>query len=29
VAASAPLHSDDDLAVAPELVAMAIGGDGD
>jgi 2-polyprenyl-6-methoxyphenol hydroxylase-like FAD-dependent oxidoreductase len=29
VAASVPLRSDADLAVAPELVAMAIGGNGD
>jgi 2-polyprenyl-6-methoxyphenol hydroxylase-like FAD-dependent oxidoreductase len=29
VAASTPLRSDDDLAVAPEMVALAIGGDGD
>lgn len=29
VAGSAPLRSDDDLALVPELVAMAIGGDGD
>jgi 2-polyprenyl-6-methoxyphenol hydroxylase-like FAD-dependent oxidoreductase len=29
VAASTPVRSDDDLAVAPEMVALAIGGDGD